>query len=478
MVATNDPKMTSNGHNRSPVHDEPDEDDEMSVPPHSTQAEEAVLGAVLKRGLAIADVVHFLKPQSFYEARHRYIYSAMAALFERAAAIDYHTIAEELERQGTYEQAGGLGYLSELNLSTPSAAHIEHYARIVLEHAVRRRYIDAAQQVAELAWNRRKDLDTVKTRAEALVLGASSDTLSRRAVLPPSEWTSHLMDYLGQARAGGLAGVSTGLRDLDTITLGLSPGLYLLAAATGTGKTAIAGQIALHVAEQYGPVVFVSMELTDVDLAVRLVSVITNIRKEKLVTGALGPEQTHQVIDAMERLSCSRLHIAFGSGYTSSDVRAYALQVQAAESTKPALLVVDYIQLLRDEEGDGRNRERNVSASARGLKNLSGELGLPVLALVQLNRNRANRPDKRPQLADLRESGELENTADSVLGLYRDEIDHPDSDDRGLAELSVLKKRQLGEEVGTIRRLVWAGESYQDYTYLSRPLVGQVGSGR
>ncbi len=157
-----------------------------------------------------------------------------------ANTIDYHTIAEELVHQGTYEQAGGLLYLSELNLATPSAAHIEHYARIVLEHAVRRRYISAAQQVAELAWNRRKDLDTVKQRAEALVLGASSDTLSPRAVLSPSEWTEHLMDYLGQARAGGLAGVSTGLRDLDTMTLGLSPGLYLLAASTGTGKTALA----------------------------------------------------------------------------------------------------------------------------------------------------------------------------------------------------------------------------------------------
>jgi replicative DNA helicase len=470
MVATTDPPTTSNGQGQPLAQvASHDDDDEMSRPPHSAQAEEAVLGAVLKRGLAIADVVTFLKPQHFYEARHRYIYASMAALFERAAAIDYHTIAEELERQGTYDQAGGLVYLSELNLSTPSAAHIEHYARIVLEHAVRRRYISAGQQVAELAWNRRKDLDTVKARAEALVLGASSDTLSRRAVLPPSEWTSHLMDYLGQARADGLAGVSTGLRDLDTITFGLSPGLYLLAAATGTGKTAISGQIALHVAEQHGPVVFVSMELTDVDLAVRLVSVITNIRKEKLVTGALCPEQAKEVMDAIERLSRSRLHIVFGSGYTSADVRAYALQVQATEGFKPALIVVDYVQLLRDEEGDGRMRERNVSAAARGLKDMSGELGVPVLALVQLNRNRSTRVDKRPQLADMRESGDLENTADSVLGLYRDEIDHPDSSDRGLAELIVLKKRQLGEDVGTVRRLVWVDESYRDFSYQSRP---------
>jgi replicative DNA helicase len=244
------------------------EEDPQTLPPHSTQAEEAVLGSVLKRGLSLADVLTFLKPHHFYQARHRHIYAAMSALFERAAAIDYHTIAEELEHQGTYESAGGLLYLSQLNLATPSAAHIEHYAHIVLEHAVRRRYIAAGLQVAELAWNRRKDLDTVKQRAEALVLGASSDTLSRRAVVPPSEWTEHLMEYLGQARTSGLAGVSTGLlRDLDTMTLDLSPGLYLVAAATGTGKTAIAGQIALHVAEHHGPVVFVSMELTDVDLA-------------------------------------------------------------------------------------------------------------------------------------------------------------------------------------------------------------------
>ena len=207
------------------------------------------------------------------------------------------------------------------------------------------------------------------------------------------------------------------------------------------------------------------MELTDVDLAVRLVSVITNIPKEQLVKGNLTTDQGTAVMAAIERLSKSRLHIVFGSGYTSGDVRAYALQVQAAEGTKPALVVVDYVQLLRDVEGDGRMRERNVSAAARGLKDVSGELGVPVMALVQLNRNRATRPDKRPQLADLRESGDLENTADSVLGLYRDEMDHPGSDDKGLAELSVLKKRQLGEDMGTVRRLVWVGESYKDLAH-------------
>jgi replicative DNA helicase len=207
------------------------------------------------------------------------------------------------------------------------------------------------------------------------------------------------------------------------------------------------------------------MELTDVDLAVRLVSVITSIPKKQLVTGKLSGEQGNSVIAAIERLSKSRLHIVFGSGYASADARAYALQVQASEGTRPAVIVIDYVQLLRDEEGDGRIRERNVSAAVRGLKDVSGELGVPVLALVQLNHNRANRADKRPQLADLRESGDLENTADSVLGLYRDEMDNPNTNDRKLAELSVLKKRQLGEEVGTMRRLVWVGESYHDFAH-------------
>src|SRR5919199_1302384 len=261
-----------------------DETGQDGQPPHSTHAETAVLGSVLKRGLAIADVLPFLKAHHFYEPQHRHLYAAMAALFERAVPIDYHTLGEELQRQGTYEPAGGLQYLSELSLATPSAAHIEHYAHILLEHAVRRRYIGAAQQVAELAWDRRRDLETVKQRAEALVLGASSDTLSRRAVLPPSQWTDHLLAYLEQARTGGLAGVSTGLRDLDRMTLGLGPGLYLLAASTGTGKTALAGQIPLPVGAPHGPVVFVSMELTDVDLAVRLVPVLTNNQKENPVT--------------------------------------------------------------------------------------------------------------------------------------------------------------------------------------------------
>ncbi len=176
--------------------------------------------------------------------------------------------------------------------------------------------------------------------------------LSGQVVLSPPEWTGHLMEYLERSRTGGLAGVSTGLRDLDTMTLGLSPGLYLLAASTGTGKTALAGQIALHVAEHHGPVVFVSMELTDVDLGVRLVSVLTNVKKEKLVLGDLDDGQQHQVLGAVERLERSKLYIVYGSGYTTGDVRAHLLRAQAAEGARPALLVVDYVQLLGDEDGD------------------------------------------------------------------------------------------------------------------------------
>ncbi len=435
------------------------------APPHSLQAEEAVLGAVFKQGLALADIVTYLKPVHFYSPPYRHVYAAKVALFDRGAAIDYHTVADELKHQGSYEAAGGLLQLAELNVATPTAAHIAFYARIVADHALRRRYIGAAQHVAELAWDVRREVDTVRQRSEALILGAATDTLSGQVVLSPPEWTGHLMEYLERSRTGGLAGVSTGLRDLDTMTLGLSPGLYLLAPSTGTGKTALAGQIALHVAQRHGPVVFVSMELTDVDLGVRLVSVLTNIKKEKLVLGDLDDGQQHAVLGAVERLESSKLYIVYGSGYTTGDVRAHLLRAQAAEGARPALLVVDYVQLLGDEEGDGRSRERNVSAAAKGLKKLSGELEVPVLALVQLNRNRAGRSDKHPTLTDLQESGDLGNTADSVIGLYREEMDHPETTDKKLAELIVLKKRQLGDDVGTIRRLVWVGESYNDFAY-------------
>ena len=440
-----------------------DDEQDLSLPPHSVQAEEAVLGSILKNGQALATVAAWLKPSDFYAARNRHVYAAMHALFERGAKIDYHLLAEELTRQGTYEAAGGLLYLSELNLATPSAAHIEHYGQIVLERARRRGYISAAQAQAELAWNTRLDLETVKQRSEALVLGVAADTLGRKLLFSPSEWAPDLLEYLGEARRDGLAGVSTGLQEVDRLTLGLSKGwLYLLGARTGTGKTQLCGQVAVHVGEHHGPVAFVSMELTKEDLGVRFVAGLTNIRKELLVTGRLDEPQRQEVLGAIARLERSRVHIAYGGGFTTADIRAFALQVQAAEGSKPALIVIDYVQLLRDEEGDGRSRERNVSAAVRGLKGLAQELQVPVLAAVQFNRNLDTRVDKRPSLTDLRDSGDLENTADSVLGLYRDGMHHPDSEDKLVTEIVVLKKRQLGEDVGSVRRLVWLGESYGD----------------
>jgi replicative DNA helicase len=442
----------------------PADERDPSLPPHSPQAEEAVLGSILKDGHAIVDVAPFLKPEHFYVPRYRHGYAAIAALFDRGERIDYTTIAEELRRQGTYAAAGGLLFLAAVNLGTPTAAHIEHYARIVVEHAVRRRYISAAQTVAELAWDVRRDLGTVKDRAEALVLGAASDTLSRKMLFRPGEWTASLMTYLSEAQTDGLAGVSTGLRDLDRMTLGLSKGwLYLLGARPGTGKTGLAGQIALHVGQHHGPVAFVSMELNEKDLGVRFLSVLTNIAKERIVTRDLADRQWQDVLTAAERLERSRVHIAFGAGFTSADVRAFALQVQATEGIPPALVVVDYLQLLQDQEGDGRNRERNVSVAARSLKALAHELQVPLLACAQFNRNLDGRSDKRPSLTDLRDSGELENVADSVLGLYREEMHHPDTDQKHVAEVIVLKKRQLGDDIGTTRRFVWVGESYRDY---------------
>jgi replicative DNA helicase len=441
--------------------------EDWSLPPHSTQAEEAVIGSILKDPFAISTIAPWLTPADFYQSPHRQIYAAMHALFDRGSKVDYHLIGEELQRQGTFEESGGLLFLAQVSLATPTAAHIEHYARIVQEHALRRRYIDAAQAVAELAWDRRQELEHVKQRAEALVLGAGNDTLGRKLLFGPGEWAPDLFEYLSTAARGdGLAGVSTGLRDIDHLTRGLSKGsLYLLGARTGSGKTQLCCQIGMHVGTRHGPVVFVSMELTKDDLGLRFVAGITNISKDRLVTGGIDEDQQQQVLATLAELERCRIHIAYGAGFTTSDVRAFALQVQAVEGNRPALIVVDYVQLLRDTEGDGRNRERNVSAAARGLKALAQELQVPVLAAVQFNRDLTNRSEKRPSLTDLRDSGDLENTADSVLGLYRDEMHHPESTDKGLAEIVVLKKRQLGEDVGAVRRLVWLGERYADYDW-------------
>jgi replicative DNA helicase len=447
---------------------EDEAEDDLSLPPHSTQAEEAVLGSILKDGQAIARIADTLQPHDFYEPRRRHVYAAMYALFDRGAKIDYHLVVDELQRQGTYAAAGGLLFLAELDLKTPSAGYIEHYAEIVVDRALRRRRISAGQKIAELNWDVRVPLAEARERGEALLLGADGDILGRQQGFAPSEWARRTLDYLGASKTGGLAGVSTGLHDLDLMTLGLSRGwLYLVGARPGTGKTQLAAQIALHVGERHGPVAFVSMELTEADLGTRFVAILTNLSKERLVTGQLDEEQRQQVLAVLARLETSRVHIAYG-GFTTSGVRAFALQVQAAEGVRPALVVVDYVQLLRDQEGDGRSRERNISQAARALKGLAQELQVPVLALAQFNRNLDGRGDKRPTLTDLRDSGELENTADSVLGLYREEMHHPSTTDKRLAEVVVLKKRQLGEDVGSVRRLLWLGERYVDFDWQTR----------
>jgi replicative DNA helicase len=444
-----------------------EEDHDLGLVPQDLSAEEAVLGSVLKDGLSIAKIAERLHPRDFYGVQNQHVYAAMHALFERGSQIDYQLIGTELHRQGTYEAAGGMMRLSEVDLATPSAAFIELYAEIVLDRAVRRRRISAHQKGAELAWDVRVSLEEGKERSEALVLGADGDHLGRRQGFRPDEWTASTMEYLGQAKTDGLAGVSTGLRDLDAMTLGLSKGwLYLVGARPGTGKTQLAAQVALHVGERHGPVVFVSMELTEADLGTRFVAIVTGIAKERLVTGNLDAAQQGQVTDALARLEQSRVHIAYG-GFTTGGVRAFTLQAQAVEGVRPALIVVDYLQLLRDQEGDGRNREHNISQAARSLKGLAQELQVPVLALAQFNRDLNGRGDKRPALTDLRDSGDLENTADSVLGLYRDEMHHPDTDDKHLAEVVVLKKRQLGEDVGCVRRLMWLGEKYGDFDWQS-----------
>jgi hypothetical protein len=347
----------------------------------------------------------------------------------------YRGLGVPLEQLTAGILARELAIAQQLVLVGATPAEAEAYARDMASLPGRLAPVDLRSFERE----RPSDVEHLRQRSEALILGADTDTLSGQVVLAPADWTGHLLEYLDRSHDGGLAGASTGLADLDRMTLGLSPGLYLLAASTGTGKSALAGQVALHVAERHGPVVFVSMELSDVDLGVRLVAVLTTIPKEQLVVGQLSEEQGARVHTAVERLYRSKLYLVAGSGYTTGDIRAHLLRAQAAEGARPALLVVDYVQLLAEQEGDGRSRERNVSAAAKALKNLAGELGVPVLALVQLNRNRAQRADKRPALPDLRESGDLENTADSVLGLYRDGMDNPHSNQRGLAELLVLK---------------------------------------
>jgi replicative DNA helicase len=443
-------------------------DRDLALPPHDLKAEGAVLGSILKDPRAIHRIVDKLVPDAFYSTQNRLVFTGMLSLVRRDVVIDYHTLGAELERLGTYEQAGGLLYLSEINLSTPTAAYVEYYADTVAGHYVRRRQISVAQGGAERAWRADEPVDDLVAHFQAAALALSDVAGVRTRSSTAGEAIERWLDsFDGERplndRGDRIVGCSTSLRCLDKITLGLQPArLYLLSAYTSVGKSQLAHQVALHVARHHGPVLMASLEMSDLELTARAIAQETGIPVEALATHEVDEREASTVLAVAERQSADPLHYMDGSdGLTTSQIRSRALQLQAQHG-RLALIVVDYGQLLQDSKGNNSTVEDQTLVS-RNLKRLARALDVPLLVPVQINRQAGARGDQRPKLSDIRESGSWEQDADVVVGLYRDELVHPDTEDRGLLELIVLKNRHAGQKPPASFKAVWHRGRYWEW---------------
>ena len=453
--------FSTNGHDRGPF----DEDRDSTLPPHSQQAEEAVLGALLKNPNAIRLVAGVLEPKHFYSMRHQSIWKAALTLEAEGTPIDYHLLADMLERQGAYNLSGGLLYLSELSLATPTSAFIGHYARIVLRKSLQRGLISLTQKLAEAAWRDDKDpddlIDEMMRRMAVLAARVAEDQPVSNAAAATAAWQAleaeqERLKNWDTTRGEYMAGWRTGLADLDRVLLGLKPGdLIYLAARTSVGKSILAQQIAMNVANQQGAVFFASLEMSVPKLVQRSITMMTGVLRHELARGNVSDSEKARVKEAVERMQ--EMPLAWDSkARTTEQIRRKA-QRWSDEIGKPlALIVVDYVQLLRDQAGPRANRYENVSVASHALKDMAESLECTVLAPAQVTRGVMNRSNKMPDLSDLRESGDLEQDCDIALGLDRANYHDPNSEDL-TASLAVLKARDLaaGRGRGSVIPLAW-----------------------
>ena len=427
----------------------------LRVPPHSIEAESSVLGGLLLDNGAWDRVGDLLVDSDFYRHEHRLIYSAIGALINASKPADVITVNEQLQNQGKAEEMGGLGYLNSLAQYVPSASNIRRYAEIVRERSILRKLVSASDEIATNAFNPQgKAIDRILDEAEQKIFNIGEEgSRMKQGFQSMDTLVVELMDRVQEMadNPNDITGVPTGFYDLDRMTSGLQPGdLVVLAARPSMGKTAFAINIAEHVALNEGlPVAVFSMEMGASQLAVRVVGSIGRIDQGHLRTGKLGDDEWPRLTEAIEKLRTVSLHIDETPGLTPSELRANARRL-ARQCGKLGLIVVDYLQLMSGSGGSsGDNRATELGEISRGLKMLAKELQCPVIALSQLNRSVEQRTDKRPMMSDLRESGAIEQDADIIMFIYRDDYYNKDSKDPGVAEIIIGKQRN--GPTGTVR---------------------------
>ncbi|MDQ7029166.1 MAG: replicative DNA helicase [Ardenticatenia bacterium] len=409
--------------------------------PYNVEAEEAVLGALLMDPEATTKVASFLQPKDFYRDKHVWIYEALLNLHKRNEPPDPLTVAAELDRMGKLSDVGGAAAISELMLRVPTALHVEYYARIVERNAILRRLILAAEQIAQLAYQEgNAEIEEIIDRAESILFAVSQHRLTG-AMIP----IQHILgEFYEQVERLHLerepVGLPTGFVDLDRLLGGLQKGdLIILAARPSVGKTAFALAITEHAAiQQQARVAFFSLEMSAEQVAMRLVAAQTGISPQKLRTGPISEEDLARIGQAVDILSGTRIFVDETPALSPLEVRTKARRVASEHGLD--LVIVDYLQLMRSG-ARSENRVQEISYISRSLKGLARELHVPVLAISQLSRQVEMRQDKRPLLSDLRESGSIEQDADVVMFIYRDEVYNKQTERPNIAEIIVAKHR-------------------------------------
>ncbi|GAB6067218.1 replicative DNA helicase [Methylothermus subterraneus] len=422
------------------------------VPPYSLQAEQAVLGGLMRDSKAWEKIADRLAETDFYRKEHRLIFRAIAELIEADFPCDGVTVAEALEKRGDLKEVGGMSYLAALIEATPSAANIAAYADIVRERAILRQLAQVGAEIAESAFNPEgRKVHELLEEAEQKVFHIADQRRKGGGFKAIKHLLIKAVERIEQLHEQGshVTGVSTGFTDLDQMTAGLQPGdLIIVAGRPSMGKTAFAMCIAEHVAvREQLPVAVFSMEMPGEHLAMRMLSSFGRIDQHRLRIGQLEDDEWPRMTSALNILAGTALHIDDTPALTPIELRARARRL-AREYSKLGLVVIDYLQLMQ-APGVADNRVAEISEISRSLKGLAKELNVPVVALSQLNRNLEQRPNKRPVMSDLRESGSLEQDADLILFIYRDEVYHEDSPDKGTAEIIIAKQRN--GPIGTVR---------------------------
>ncbi|HMW65021.1 MAG TPA: replicative DNA helicase [Accumulibacter sp.] len=444
---------------------------QLRVPPHSIEAEQSVLGGLLLENAAFDKIADLIAESDFYRDEHRRIYRQIRKLLERAKPADVVTVAESLDLAGEGSDTGGLAYLGELAANTPSAANIRRYAEIVRERAILRQLVTAGDEIAGSALNPLgRDPKTLLDEAEAKVFAIAEGGLRHQSgfvhINPLlTQVVERIQELHDRDNPSDITGLPSGYHDLDAKTAGLQAGdLLIVAGRPSMGKTSFALNIAEHVALEVGlPVAVFSMEMGGTQLAMRMLSSVGRLDAHRVRTGRLNDDEWSRLSFALGKMHEAPLYIDETPALNPIDLRARTRRLHR-QCGKLGLVVIDYLQLM-SATSQGENRATEISEISRSLKGLAKELNVPVMALSQLNRSLEQRPNKRPVMSDLRESGAIEQDADVIMFIYRDEVYNPDTPDKGLAEIIIGKQRN--GPIGTVR-LTFLGEYTRFENFASR----------